>query len=694
MPGSAARRGAVRPRRAPRRRPHRRRQPWHARRATIPRQRAQHRVAPRALQRAHRRHAARLSSAPLDRSPCDGDTVGRRAVALEPGRWCGSSTSSATRCARSSSSRSASAGSWCSRCRGSAASTSPRTSTAAYQISTGSSCPEEIEDSEFSGACLPTELTDQVRGVPGRVLPAPAVVARSPTSSPEIDRRDAGRWCSRTSLRCAATDDAAVTFSTFGSPVPYLPQTIAVLASRARWALDAGGDAARRPASRCWRCTCRRSRSRSAARPAPKWAICAVALIPVAVFQSRRRVARRDHHRGVAPGGVVGTACARPATERPPTAARRRSGAAQRAARDVQAGLRGARRPLPAAAPRSTPARADLWPLALAPDRRCSSRRWRGTRSSATSGAPTPTTSASSPIVAAQRDELLTAPWHFVADAAARSWDETWDWLEGLASVGTRVTHWPVVVVGDRDRDLRGWCRCSTTAASRRSLHWSQRGLVVVVFLRGVALVLGASYVYWNDAGRRQIGGVQARYFVPLLVLVAGGRRFGRRPVAPRARGARSRSPCSSCRSWRCSPPPSPSGCTDAPSIPRRRGVRSLRSAPVTAPRVSVVIPVYNEGEAIVPCLDRILQAVRLPVRGARGLRRAGRLDAAVPREVPAHRSPGRARAQRPRSRPGAGDPMGDRAGATRRSRSSRWPTAATIPSRSTTLPISSTAAS
>jgi dolichol-phosphate mannosyltransferase len=35
----------------------------------------------------------------------------------------------------------------------------------------------------------------------------------------------------------------------------------------------------------------------------------------------------------------------------------------------------------------------------------------------------------------------------------------------------------------------------------------------------------------------------------------------------------------------------------------------------VTAPRVSVVIPVYNEGEAIVPCLDRILQAITMPAQ-------------------------------------------------------------------------------
>jgi dolichol-phosphate mannosyltransferase len=30
-------------------------------------------------------------------------------------------------------------------------------------------------------------------------------------------------------------------------------------------------------------------------------------------------------------------------------------------------------------------------------------------------------------------------------------------------------------------------------------------------------------------------------------------------------------------------------------------------------PRVSIVIPVYNEGEAIVPHLDRIFEAVTLP---------------------------------------------------------------------------------
>ena len=30
-------------------------------------------------------------------------------------------------------------------------------------------------------------------------------------------------------------------------------------------------------------------------------------------------------------------------------------------------------------------------------------------------------------------------------------------------------------------------------------------------------------------------------------------------------------------------------------------------------PRVSVVIPVYNEGDAIVTCLDRLVDAITLP---------------------------------------------------------------------------------
>ena len=42
----------------------------------------------------------------------------------------------------------------------------------------------------------------------------------------------------------------------------------------------------------------------------------------------------------------------------------------------------------------------------------------------------------------------------------------------------------------------------------------------MLVFVIGCLLVLGAQYVYWSVPGADVIGGMQARFFVPLLVLV------------------------------------------------------------------------------------------------------------------------------------------------------------------------------
>jgi uncharacterized membrane protein len=47
-----------------------------------------------------------------------------------------------------------------------------------------------------------------------------------------------------------------------------------------------------------------------------------------------------------------------------------------------------------------------------------------------------------------------------------------------------------------------------------------QRVLVVLVFVVGALLVLGAQYVYWSSPGADTVGGIQARFFVPLLVLI------------------------------------------------------------------------------------------------------------------------------------------------------------------------------
>ena len=86
----------------------------------------------------------------------------------------------------------------------------------------------------------------------------------------------------------------------------------------------------------------------------------------------------------------------------------------------------------------------------------------------------------------------------------------------------------------------------------------------------------------------------------------------------------------------------SPDSVGPAPGLPGARGGRPAdrhlghareRHGPVK-PRVSVIVMAYNEGEAIVPYLERLLDVGRPPVRGSRGLRLARRHDRPVDREV------------------------------------------------------------
>ena len=49
---------------------------------------------------------------------------------------------------------------------------------------------------------------------------------------------------------------------------------------------------------------------------------------------------------------------------------------------------------------------------------------------------------------------------------------------------------------------------------------WLQRGLLFVVFVVGMALVFAAIWIYWTTPGDDVITGIQARYFLPLLVLI------------------------------------------------------------------------------------------------------------------------------------------------------------------------------
>ena len=237
-----------------------------------------------------------------------------------------------------------------------------------YQISTGTLVPDEIEGSDFSGACLPTSLVEQVepyqaayfrhlqslfRGDERFAFDAiPTTDERAAADGQTADGQGAGAGQPGV-LRCASADESPLTFSTFGSPVPYLPQTASVLLGRAL-GMSAGpmlilgrivmlavyvaavGVAIRRtPALEVGDLRGRAGAGRS---------------VPVGWV-----VARRDHHRGRAARDVVSAARARPAARHGGARPRGRSGVAERAARMLQAGIRRDGRPLPAAADRARP---------------------------------------------------------------------------------------------------------------------------------------------------------------------------------------------------------------------------------------------------------------------------------------------------------------------------------------------------
>ena len=100
-------------------------------------------------------------------------------------------------------------------------------------------------------------------------------------------------------------------------------------------------------------------------------------------------------------------------------------------------------------------------------------------------------------------------------------------------TLGPSVAVWPAIAVAAA-LVLLSLVSVQRTACEPAGLDVWQRTLLVLVFVVGCLLVLGAQYVYWSAPGADVVGGMQARFFVPLLVLVpvAVGPRRGRRFAA------------------------------------------------------------------------------------------------------------------------------------------------------------------
>ena len=285
-------------------------------------------------------------------------------------------------------------------------------------------------------------------GVPGRLLPAPPQLveqsgARFEGFARDPDRRRSGPWRRRPVRSRRPTTPPHVLHVRLTGARTCRRRSRSW--RRAPWASTPAACSSS-AGSRCWRCTWPSSRSRSAARRARSGRSAPWRSLPIALFQS----VGWSHDAVTTAVSLLVVSSALRALDPPPSC----ESSSSSSKRCCSACCSGSCKPvyvvlaglylLPLLGPSR---RRDLWRGPRSRPLPGSSCRWRSTRSSAASGAPTPTTSGSIPILDARRDELLSTPWHFAADAVRTVGDQTWDWLEGLWSVGPSVSHWPAIVV-------------------------------------------------------------------------------------------------------------------------------------------------------------------------------------------------------------------------------------------------------
>jgi uncharacterized membrane protein len=381
-----------------------------------------------------------------------------------------------------------------------------------YQISTGTFLPEKFGKDQFGGACIPRDVIRTQRA-DSSVYAAHALkgVVDAETGKPIVYNPGPLKTC--------PTDPSQgfVTFSTFPSPVPYLPQAASVFVTRE---LGFGADVmlvvARLMVLAVYVAIVGFAIARA---PRSKWALAVVGLVPVAVYQSASSISHDAFTTAVA---LLVVSSALRALDPPPGTSTRALViealvfsavlASCKPMYVVLAGLYllpllGARR------------RKDRWPLVFAPVLGLIvTVAW-----NASAGDVWKTDAGYFFIHvddAQQKHELLHRPWDFAADLARTAYHQAWNWLHSLVTVGPSVTRGPAIlaVIALVIYGVASLQRARQEAPD--PLGWLQRTLIVLVLLAGVVLVAAANYIYWTEPGQSQVGGIQARYFMPLVVLV------------------------------------------------------------------------------------------------------------------------------------------------------------------------------
>jgi hypothetical protein len=381
-----------------------------------------------------------------------------------------------------------------------------------YQISTGKFLPEKEGSKGFGGACIPRDVIraqradsrvyaeHQLKGVVDAETGKPIVYAPGPIQPCPTD-----------------PSEGFVTFSTFPSFVPYLPQAASVFVTR-----NLGADTdttlviARFVVLAMYVSIVGVAIARS---PRSKWALAVSGLVPVAVYQSASSISHDAFTTAIA---LVVVSSALRALD-PPEGTSTRALVIEAL---ILSALLGSVKPmyvviaglylLPLLGARR---RTDRWPLVFAPVLGVLvSALW-----NASAGDVWKTDAGYFFIKVddvTQKHELLHSPWDFGVDLVRTGYHELWHWVTQPFTVGSSVTAGPGILAV---LCVAIYVVSSVQRARREApapLGWLQRALILLAFIVGVVLIGAANYIYWTPPGLDRVEGIQPRYFMPLLVLL------------------------------------------------------------------------------------------------------------------------------------------------------------------------------
>jgi uncharacterized membrane protein len=380
----------------------------------------------------------------------------------------------------------------------------------AYQISTGRLVPETpLGESEGGGACIPADVSRQIGELAyenfGRVVDLPD------RSADELPAGPRGRCARR---------EAFFDFSAFGwySPISYLPQSATILVGRGL-GLDVRAMAfvARLAGLAAYLALVFFAIRRS---PFARWGLCAVALLPVALFQAATSRAPDAITIGV---GMLVLGAALRAMRGGTSVADGGSPLAERIALCM---LLGALKPTYAVLslcfvlPALTRGRKERWTTMAAPVVAAFATSFVWQAFAGHYFVCDTFFFGWQPNTDDQIHTILNSPFRYAWHVLGSFPDYAGKWFEETVTVGATVSNWawPAVALGVGAFVVAGARRDVT---EHFSLNWLQRVWLLGIVFAGMVLVITGEHVYCAPVGLDIVYPPHARHFLPVLPLLA-----------------------------------------------------------------------------------------------------------------------------------------------------------------------------